>query len=221
VVFLRHAILMDQHPLWLEAVAAMLDGSNVKVTATTSSAANALELVAQHQPDLVVTDLNGDPPADYIRTMRTTSPATRVIVLSAIEDPAMVEQVLAAGAVAYVVKTAQSDDLAAAVRQTFSRSVYFATPVGAATPELVDVEGESRPPSPQITRRELEILRLVAEGAANAAIAKTLWITEQTVKFHLSNVYRKLGVSNRTEAALWAREEGVFANDTDDHALSS
>src|SRR3954454_17996616 len=141
---------MDQHPLWLEAVAAMLDGSNVKGTATTSNTANALELVAQHQPDLVVTDLNGNPPADYIRTMRTTSPATRVIVLSAIEDPAMVEQVLAAGAVAYVVKTAQSADLAAAVRQTFSRSVYFATPAGAATPQPVAGEGESRPPRPQI-----------------------------------------------------------------------
>ena len=64
-----------------------------------------------------------------------------------------------------------------------------------------------------MTRRELEILKLVAEGQPNATVARKLWVTEQTVKFHLSNIYRKLGVANRTEAGRWAALNGVFAED--------
>jgi DNA-binding CsgD family transcriptional regulator len=66
-----------------------------------------------------------------------------------------------------------------------------------------------------LTKRELEVLRLVSRGATNRAVAATLWVTDQTVKFHLSNVYRKLGVRNRFEAALWAWENGLLSDDRD------
>jgi DNA-binding NarL/FixJ family response regulator len=120
----------------------------------------------------------------------------------------VIDSALAAGAAAYVVKTAHPEDLASAIRQAFSHSVYLAgrpavAPIPVPEPAPVD-------DSPGLTRRELEILRLVAEGHSNAQLARMLWVTEQTVKFHLSNIYRKLDVANRTEASRWAQVHGLL-----------
>jgi DNA-binding NarL/FixJ family response regulator len=105
---------------------------------------------------------------------------------------------MAAGAVAYVLKTAHPEDLASAVLQAFEPSVYFASETAPAARRL---SGGVRGP---LTPRELEILALLANGSLNADIAAKLGVTEPTVKFHLSNIFRKLQVSNRTEAARWA-----------------
>ena len=99
-------------------------------------------------------------------------------------------------------------DLASAIRQAFSHSVYLAGWRPTA-PQPVSKKAEALE-SPGLTRRELEILRLVAEGHSNAQLARMLWVTEQTVKFHLSNVYRKLDVANRTEASRWAQVNGLL-----------
>ena len=117
------------------------------------------------------------------------------------EDHEHIDAAFAAGADAYVVKTAHPDDLSLAVRQAFEHSVYLAH-ARPAPPPLDN--------SPGLTRREIEILQLVAEGQSNASVAKMLWVTEQTVKFHLSNIYRKLGVANRTEASRWAQLQGLL-----------
>jgi len=132
----------------------------------------------------------------------------KAIVLSMYEERALVEAAFAAGAFAYVLKSADPDDLRAAIRQAFEPSVYFA-------PELVSngAEPDERPSvDAGLTRREIEILQLVAEGYSNAQLARMLWVTEQTVKFHLSNIYRKLGVANRTEASRWAQVHGLLAS---------
>jgi DNA-binding CsgD family transcriptional regulator len=83
----------------------------------------------------------------------------------------------------------------------------------------MSAERSDVPALPQLTRRELEILRLVAQGHANGEVAKMLWVTEQTVKFHLSNTYRKLGVANRTEASHWAYVQGVLDGAVTLHAV--
>ena len=93
----------------------------------------------------------------------------------------------------------------AAIRQTFEASIYLARSVSV-TPSEPVVPSDV----PELTRRELEILQLVAEGHSNARLAKMLWVTEQTVKFHLSNIYRKLDVANRTEASRWAQLHGLL-----------
>jgi DNA-binding NarL/FixJ family response regulator len=122
---------------------------------------------------------------------------------------------LAAGASAYVVKTAHPDDVASAVRQAFEHSVF--TPGSAPVPTALADETPSRRERPGgLTRRELEILKLVAEGHSNAALAGMLWVTEQTVKFHLSNIYRKLDVTNRTEASRWAQVNGLLSTRLDE-----
>jgi DNA-binding NarL/FixJ family response regulator len=96
-----------------------------------------------------------------------------------------------------VVKTAYERDIGAALRLAQRTTIHLASSL------------PTTPEDEALTRRELEILRLVAEGHSNAVIGRTLWLAEQTVKFHLSNVYRKIGVQNRTAAARWAELHGV------------
>jgi two-component system, NarL family, response regulator LiaR len=210
----RTAILVDQHPLWLDAVEPVVTKIGVDVVGRTTSAAEAHGLAEQLQPDVLVTGLDM-PPGEMdgialIRRAREAVPELKVIVLSMHHDPAHIDAALEAGAVAYVVKTAQADDIASAIRQAFSHSIYLA---GARPVTAVDAK-----PSPsaaaELTRRELEILQLVAEGYSNAQLARKLWVTEQTVKFHLSNIYRKLDVANRTEASRWAQLHGLLPDRT-------
>jgi DNA-binding NarL/FixJ family response regulator len=206
----RAAVLHDQHPLWLDAVEQVLDRIEVDVAGKATSPDEALALVEQHQPDLFVTEVetaNGG--MDGITCLRLAVervPTVRPVALSMYADPQRVDAALAAGAVAYVVKTAHPDDLASAVRQAFDHSVYLASariPRPALVPERPEDETG-------LTRREVEILKLVSQGHSNAQLAKMLWVTEQTVKFHLSNIYRKLDVANRTEASRWAQVNGLL-----------
>jgi DNA-binding NarL/FixJ family response regulator len=208
----QSGVICDSHPMWLDAVEQVLRRIGIDVVGKTTSTSEALSMVEEHRPDLLITELEGNP-GDLsglvlIERARTGAPNVRPIVLSMHHDPQVIDAALVAGASAYVVKTARPEDLASAVRQAFSHSVYLAgwrpaAPQPAPTTAALDE-------SPGLTRRELEILRLVAEGHSNAQLARMLWVTEQTVKFHLSNVYRKLDVANRTEASRWAQVNGLL-----------
>ena len=206
----RTAVVLDPHPIWLEAIKGILARIGVEVLGTAQHTADALELVATLRPDVLVTstELEGqDPDAiTCLRLARERHPALKPIVLSPDDDPQHIEAALDAGAVAYVTTMAHPEDLAAAIRQSFEHSVFMAGARLAPTPEPAKPVDDAR----GLTRRELEILRMVAEGYSNAQLAKMLWVTEQTVKFHLSNVYRKLDVSNRTEASRWAQVQGLL-----------
>ena len=208
------AVLLDPHPIWLDAVQLVLDRVGMQVVAKTTSGSEAATLVVEHRPDLLTVEIDalpGEPDGLYVlRQGCTAVPELRAIVLSAHHDPAHIDGALAAGAAAYVVKTAHPDDVASAVRQAFDHSVFM--PSGQPAPG-VPAEPARRGRPGGLTRRELEILKLVAEGQSNAAVARLLWVTEQTVKFHLSNVYRKLDVANRTEASRWAQLNGVLPSD--------
>ena len=205
------AVLLDRQPLWLEAVELVLARIDVRVAGKATTPTQALTLVGAHRPDIFVTGITmGDGEIDGIECVtraRELVPAMRAVVLSAHTETEYIDRALDAGAVAYVVKSAHPDDLASAIRQAFEHSVYFAgsrpAPVAAWPPAESSEVAE-------LTRREREILQLVAEGHSNATLAKMLWVTEQTVKFHLSNVYRKLDVANRTEAARWAQLNGLL-----------
>ena len=129
-------------------------------------------------------------------------------MLSVYDDARHIDGALAAGAVAYVIKTAHPDDLRSAIRQAFAHSVYLP----GSRPAAAQAARVATEDLPDLTRRELEILQLVAEGHSNTQLAKMLWVTEQTVKFHLSNVYRKLDVANRTEASRWAQLHGLLTS---------
>jgi DNA-binding NarL/FixJ family response regulator len=209
----RTAILLDPHPLWLDAVTHVLQRVGVDVRETTTEPEEALALLSESNPDLFVVELSAYvgrvEAADAIRVARERAPGIRVIVLSTVADPEHIDRALNAGAVAYVIKTAQPDDLASAVRQAFDHSIFFPGSAETAAPAMAPASEADTP----LTKRELEILRLVAEGHSNADMARKLWVTEQTVKFHLSNIYRKLDVANRTEAGRWAQLQGLLSTE--------
>jgi DNA-binding NarL/FixJ family response regulator len=205
----RTAVLVDQHPLWLDTVSQVVGRVNVEVVAKATSSSAALALVEELNPDLLITGIKmSDGELDgltLLRKARERDPGIRAIVLSMYDDSQHIEAAFAAGAAAYVLKTAHPDDLTSAIRQAFDHSIYLAGARPAVTPAPVPIDD-----SPGLTRRELEILQLVAEGHSNAELARMLWVTEQTVKFHLSNIYRKLNVANRTEASRWAQLRGLL-----------
>jgi DNA-binding NarL/FixJ family response regulator len=202
------AVLLDEHPLWLTAVEGVLHRLGIDVVGKATSPKGGLALVEETRPDLFLTELphaNGHIGATALLVRaRQLVPRLRVIVVSAHADSHLIDSALAAGAVAYVLKTAEAEDLASAVRQSFDPSVFLAKTQTAAAAIRTDDA------SAGLTPREREILRLVADGHSNAALAKMLWVTEQTIKFHLSNVYRKLEVANRTEASRWAQLNGIL-----------
>ena len=205
-------VICDAHPMWLDAVELVLQRISIRVVGKTTSTSEALTMVEEHRPELLITELegtNGDLSGlALIERSRLAVPSLRPIVLSMHQDAQVIDAALVAGASAYVVKTAHPEDLASAIRQAFSHSVYLAgrSNLAAATAQA-HAQGEDET---GLTRRELEILRLVAEGHSNAQLAGMLWVTEQTVKFHLSNIYRKLDVANRTEASRWAQLNGLL-----------
>jgi two-component system response regulator DevR len=211
----RRAVLLDPHPAWLDALERVLQTIDVAVVGKVTTPEDALELIAAESPDVFVAEIATQGSIDGLTCLRRAGelrPGLLCVVLSTLDDRGSVEAALAAGAAAYVVKSAHPDDVASAIRQSFDPSVFLpgVTEVLASLPLEEDDDAHG------LTRRELEILTLVAEGHSNAELAKKLWITEQTVKFHLSNIYKKLGVSNRTEASRWAHLHAVLAGDRDD-----
>jgi DNA-binding NarL/FixJ family response regulator len=205
----RTAVVLDEQPLWLEAMEQLLKRVGIGIVGKTTSPSKAVELVGEHQPDVLLTDYNvsgGEiDVTECVRRSHELHPELKTVVLSATDEPQQIESAFAAGASVFCVKTAAPDDLTAAIRQAFDASIYLARSMRATAPReprAID--------APELTRREVEILQLVAEGHSNSQLARMLWVTEQTVKFHLSNIYRKLEVANRTEASRWAQLHGLL-----------
>ena len=205
----RTAVLLDPYPLWLDAVEVVLTRNGVEVVGQTTDPDRALALVEEFRP--VYSWQSWLAKASIcIREACAKVPGLKTIVLSFPGDDAQIQAAFAAGAHAYVLKTAHPDDVSVAIRQTFEHSVFLPGPAtvtaaanGAVVPDASDTVAS-------LTKRELEILQLVAEGHSNSQLARILWVTEQTVKFHLSNIYRKLDVANRTEASRWAQLHGLL-----------
>jgi NarL family two-component system response regulator LiaR len=209
------AVLLDPHPIWLDAVEIVLKRVGLGIVAKTTSGAEAITLVEELRPQLLTLEIDslpGEPDGlAVLRRARSSVENLRTIVLSRNYETQYVDAALAAGASAYIVKTAHPDDVASAVRQAFDHSVYL--PGRSESTHVEPPQQRARELPGGLTRRELEILKLVAEGHSNAALARMLWVTEQTVKFHLSNVYRKLEVANRTEASRWAQMNGLLGDE--------
>ena len=207
----KSAVLLDRHPLWLDAIEKVVVGLGMEVVGRAVEIDEAVLLIEARQPDVFIAGIDGDDDDQVacIRRAKRVCPSLRSVVIGDSDDPRVVAVAFEAGAGAYCVKTADHQDLSSAIRQTFDRSFYMATdgmPTVLASVADADPDTVAR----DLTRRELEILRLVAEGHSNSQLAKMLWVTEQTVKFHLSNIYRKLDVANRTEASRWAQLNGLL-----------
>ena len=216
----RSAVIADPHPLWLDAVEQVLNRIGITVVGRTTSLKEAVSLVRDLAPDILITEIaSSDGQLGGISLLEEVDQIDGVksVVLSLHYEPRHIDAALAAGAAAYVIKTAHPDDLASAIRQAFDHSIYLSASSVATRSSREAAEDDG----PGLTRRELEILQLVAEGHSNAQLARMLWVTEQTVKFHLSNVYRKLGVANRTEASRWAQLNGLLGATTPVHVSAA
>jgi len=210
---LRVAIA-DDHRLMLDGIRRALEAApDIRVVGEAMSGREVLAMVPQVAPDVLVMDLRM-PEGDGITTLsalREAHPDLKVIILSMFEDDEHIKQSLQRGAAGYVVKSINPLDLPSAIRQVMEGAVHF--PRGGQAMLTTSAPGATpASPSPTLgvlTDRELSILQLVAAGLSNHDIATKLFVTDQTVKFHLSNVYRKLKVANRTEAARLAYDCGL------------
>jgi DNA-binding NarL/FixJ family response regulator len=203
-------LIADDHPVVIGGIRRALEGHpDIEVVGEAHSGSEVLQMVERRRPRLVLLDLSmpGLSGLECVEQISATWPEVKTVVLSACEDRATINAALAAGASAYVVKSVMTMDLASVLRQASSGAVFHAATQkrGAATsiPE----------PEPQdgLTAREQAILRAVAEGHTTAAISKQLWVSEHTVKFHLTNIYRKLGVPNRAGAIRYALANRLVA----------
>ena len=205
-------LIADDHKLILEGIKRALDQSDdFEVVGECSSGSQVLPMVGRTNPDLVLLDLRM-PGADGLTCLsqiRKRYPEVKVVVLSVSTDENLIQTILKRGASAYIVKSINPIDLPSALRQAVEGTVYSAIGL----PE----SSESAAKAVGLTDRETAILSALARGLSNEAIGKELWVAEQTVKFHLTNIYRKLGVSNRTEAARLAYQNGLVESPIDDH----
>jgi len=207
-------LIADDHPLILAGIKRALEEvEGFEVVAEASSGSQVLPLVSQTNPDLALLDLRM-PEMDGLTCLdriRKQHPKVKVVILSVSTDPELVQTVLNHGAAAYVVKSVNPIDLSSALRQALDGTVFSAIglPEKTAQEDAVKAAG--------LTERETTILKALARGLSNEAIGKELWVAEQTVKFHLTNIYRKLDVKNRTEAARYAYEHGLIDSPQGDH----
>jgi DNA-binding NarL/FixJ family response regulator len=218
----RSAVILDRHPLWLDAMDKLVAGVGVAVVGRATDGEDAVALIDEHRPDLFIAGIDPSMAGqlDCVRRARESHSGLRAVVLADNTDLEAVDAAFAAGACVYCVKTAEQDDLASAIRQALEQSIYLATSIATEfTPRPRDIEPSTG--AHDLTRRELEILCLVAEGHSNSQLAAMLWVTEQTVKFHLSNIYRKLDVANRTEASRWAQLNGLLPSQRNLEAASA
>jgi DNA-binding NarL/FixJ family response regulator len=172
-----------------------------------------LPLVSRTNPDVVLLDLRM-PEMDGLACLdliRKRHPEVKVVVLSVFSDSEHIETALKRGACGYIVKSVNPIDLPSAIRQVMEGAVYHAL-------GLPEVDESASARAAGLTEREIAILKAVARGLSNQAIGKELWVTEQTVKFHLTNIYRKLGVANRTEAARYAYQNGLVESPVTEYA---
>jgi DNA-binding NarL/FixJ family response regulator len=200
-------LIADDHPLILQGLRRTLEAcDDIEVVGEAHTGAEVLPLADRRRPDVVLLDMRM-PEMDGIecaRELKRALPEIRSILLSASEERASVEAAEAAGASAYLVKSVTAIDLPAVVRQVAAGYTMFQAPsADHHRDNAADGAG------PELTERETAILSAAAGGLTTKAIGKELWVSEHTVKFHLTNIYRKLGVSNRSGAIRYAFEHGL------------
>jgi DNA-binding NarL/FixJ family response regulator len=210
--------IVDDHPIVRAGLKTILDGaSDIHVAAEGATAAEALRLVAELRPDVLVLDVNlpDGNGLDVARQLCAQDTHPAILILTVHRDPQTVFGLLECGAVGYVLKDDALETLTAAVRAVAQGESWLSPAVAA---QVVRRAVKQETPAPEgmmlaekhhLTPAELRVLRLLAEGRDNTAIAALLVVTKRTVQNHISNLYGKLGVTTRTEAMLYAIQHGL------------
>jgi len=200
-------VIADDHKLMRLAIRfAFEEAPDMEIVGEAETGDQMLALVDQTSPDVVVLDLRmpGKDGLRCLELLHERHPGVKAIVLSASDDHAAVKSCFARGAIAFFSKSVDPSNLASVARQAVAGNVFFALgeagAIGASQPEC------------DLTPRETEILRALADGQSNKQMAKQFWLSAQTIKYHLTHIYRKLGASSRTEAVRLAYEQGLIEN---------
>jgi DNA-binding NarL/FixJ family response regulator len=201
-------LICDDHRLIAEGIRHSLEGQgDFEVVGDAQTGSQIMPMIRRTNPELVLLDLRmpGVDGLTALEQIKREHPAVKVVILSAAADQAVIQAALAKGASAYVIKSVNPVDLASTLRQAMEGSVFHAVGIP---------EGGSASAANELglTSREVSILNALARGLSNQAIGKELYVAEQTVKFHLTNIYRKLNAANRTEAVRLAFQHGIIDN---------
>ncbi|GEN34935.1 MULTISPECIES: response regulator [Aneurinibacillus] len=206
-------LLIDDHEMVRMGLVAFLSTEDgIEVVGEACSGAEGLKIAEQTKPDVILMDLvmEGMDGIETTRRMKLIHPEGKVIVLTSFIDDEKVYPVIEAGAFSYILKTARAQEIAQAIRQAYcGQPVLEAQVAGKIMSRFRQRTTEEAPPHEQCTNRELEVLCLLGQGKSNQEIADELYIGIKTVKTHVSNILSKLGVEDRTQAAIYAHRHGI------------
>jgi len=205
-------LVADDHPLFRDGLTALLtDGADTELAGAATTGDEAVELARETQPDVVVMDLRM-PGLDGIEATRRIvgdSPHIAVLVLTMFDDDDSVFSALRAGARGYLLKGADREQIRRAIRAAADGEIIFGAQLAARMLAYFTATPAPPPVFPQLTGREREVLELVAQGRPNAAIATRLFLSQKTVRNHVSNILTKLQVADRAQAIVRARDAGL------------
>lgn len=206
-------MLVDDHKVVRQGVRAFLQTqADLVVVAEAENGATAVALAAEHAPDVALMDLimPGMDGVEATRRVKQVSPRTQVIVLTSYHEDEHIFPAIRAGALSYVLKDIEPGELATAVRKAAQGEAVLHPRVAArVVQEIHGRRQETLNPFTELSERELEVIRLIADGLSNSDIAAALVISEKTVKSHVSNILSKLHLADRTQAAVYAWREGI------------
>lgn len=198
-------LVADDHNLTLTAVRDALKASpTIKVVAEAGTGRQALALASRSRPDVALLDMHMPGSVDGLtcaERIKKRMPEVKIVVISAFNDEASVRMAFRRGADAFISKAVDPRDIGPTIRATVQGTVFHAP--------LDGQEGNGHATAEGLTERELSVLKAVAAGLPNKTISERLWVSEHTVKFHLTNIFRKTETANRTEASRWAHQRGL------------
>jgi NarL family two-component system response regulator LiaR len=211
-------MLVDDHQVVRQGVSAFLDiQDDMVVVGEAGTGTEAIRIAAELAPDVVLMDLVM-PEMDGVeatRRIKQMSPHTQVIILTSYHEDEHIFPAIRAGALSYVIKSISPEGLADVVRKAGAGEAVLNPQVAArVVQEMQGTRHQAPNPFMELTERKLEVLRLIAAGQKNADIASILVISEKTVKNHVSNILSKLHLADRTQAAVYAWQEGIVRRDT-------
>jgi NarL family two-component system response regulator LiaR len=213
-------LLVDDHQMVRQGVRAFLDTqADITVVGEAAEGERAISLTIEYAPDVVLMDLimPGMDGVEATRRIKAASPRTQVIVLTSYHQDEHIFPAIRAGALSYILKNVGAAELGDIVRRAAAGEAVLHPKVAArVVQELSGARQENLNPFTELSEREFEVLRLVADGKKNAEIAQILVISEKTVKNHVSNILSKLHLVDRTQAAVYAWREGIVRRDSPD-----
>ena len=216
-------MLVDDHEVVLEGLIRILEKQGgIQIVSVAGSAEEALEKLERFPPDVIVVDIQlpGMNGIELIKRIKKSHPEIEAITLTVFDDEQFARQAIKAGAIGYVIKDAAKDELVKAVRSAAKGETLISTSVARKLIDEMTEPAAKRKKKAEgfegLSQREVDVIKLMARGHNNRQIADLLYISEHTVKVHIRNIFRKIDVTDRTNAVLWAIDRGLVLEEDND-----